>query len=107
MVTSTTLTQWASLALAIYRVEEPKDVDQRIAFLMQSQQQTPKQITQVLAQSPAVQELLKRDPTYVQNYSEFCQSQANANQSTWQPELDQYLRAVELERCSAGAGAHC
>ena len=39
---------------------------------MQSQQQSPNQITQVLAQSPAVQELLTRDPSYVQSYSEFC-----------------------------------
>jgi hypothetical protein len=90
--------QWASLARAIYQVGEPQDVDQRISFLMQSQQQTPNQITQVLAQSPAVQELLRRDSTYVQSYSEFCQSQANANQSTWQPSLDQYLRAASAER---------
>ncbi len=93
-----TYQQWAKQARAIYRVEEPKDVDQRIAFLMQSQQQTPGQITQVLAQSPAVQELLRRSTTYVQSYSEFCQSQARDNQATWQAELDQYLRAVEIER---------
>lgn len=90
--------QWARHARAIYQVVEPQDIDQRIAFLMQSRQQSSNQITQVLAQSPAVQELLKRDFTYVQSYSQFCQSQANANQSTWQPELDQYLRAVETER---------
>lgn len=90
--------QWDSITRAIYRVEDPKDIDPRIAFLMQSEQQTPSQITQVLAQSPAVQELLKRDFTYVQSYSQFCQSQASDNQATWQPELDQYRRAVELER---------
>jgi hypothetical protein len=45
-----------------------------------------------------VQELLRRDLTYVQSYSEFCQSQAAANQSTWQPSLDQYLQAAEAER---------
>ena len=65
---------------------------------MKPQKQAPEQITQVKAPSPAVQELLRRDPTYVQSYSEFCQSQASDNQTTWQPELDQYLRAVELER---------
>lgn len=90
--------QWDSLTRAIYRVEEPKDIDPRIAFLMQSEQQTPSQITQVLTQSPAVQELLKRDRSYAQSYSQFCQSQASDNQATWQPSLDQYLRAVELER---------
>lgn len=90
--------QWALLARAIYRVEEPRDVDQRIAFLMQSEQQSPSQITQVLAQSPAVQELLTRASTYAQSYSEFCQSQASDNQPTWQAELDQYLRAVETLR---------
>jgi hypothetical protein len=58
----------------------------------------PDQITQVLAQSPAVQELLRRSTTYVQSYSQFCQSQANDNQATWQAELDQYLRAAEAER---------
>lgn len=93
-----TYQQWTSLARAIYQVVEPQDVDQRIAFLMQSRQQSPDQITQVLSQSPAVQELLKRDLTYVQSYSEFCQSQAGANQATWQPELDQYRSAVEVER---------
>jgi hypothetical protein len=90
--------QWASLAKAIYRVEEPQDVDQRIAFLMQSKQQSPNQIAQVLAQSPAMQELLKRDRTYVQSYSEFCQSQAVTNHATWQVALDQYRTAVETER---------
>lgn len=90
--------QWDSLTRSIYRVEDPKDIDPRIAFVMQSQQQTPGQITQVLAQSPAVQELLKRDLTYAQNYSQFCQSQACDNQATWQTQLDQYRRAVELER---------
>ena len=90
--------QWARHARTIYQVVEPKDVDQRIAFLMQSRQQSPNQITQVLAQSPAVQELLRRSTTYVQSYSEFCQSQASTNQATWQAELGQYLRAVEIER---------
>jgi hypothetical protein len=93
-----TYQQWHSLTKAIYRVEDTKDIDPRIAFLMQSEQQSPNQITQVLAQSPAVQELLKRDFTYVQSYSQFCQSQASDNQATWQPELDQYLQAMELER---------
>ncbi len=65
---------------------------------MQSEQQSSNQITQVLAQNPAVQELLKRDFTYVQSYSQFCQTQASDNQATWQPELDQYRRAVELKR---------
>ena len=82
--------QWALLARVIYRVEEPQDVDQRIAFLMQSEQQSPNQITQVLTQSPAVDELLKRDRTYAQSYSEFCQSQANDHQANWQFELDKY-----------------
>jgi len=93
-----TYQQWATQAKTIYQVVEPKDVDQRIAFLMQSQQQAPNQITQVLAQSPAVQELLRRSTTYVQSYSQFCQSQASDNQATWQAELDQYQRAVEIER---------
>jgi len=92
-----TYQQWAKQAKAIYRVVEPQDVDQRIAFLMQSQQQAPNQITQVLAQSPAVQELLRRSTTCVQSYSQFCQSQASTNQATWQTELDQYRRAVEME----------
>lgn len=90
--------QWALLARVVYQVEEPQDIDQRIAFLMQSRQQSPNQISQVLAQSPAVDELLKRDLSYAQSYSEFCQSQASDNQATWQPKLDQYLRAVEIER---------
>ena len=90
--------QWDSLTRAIYRVEDPKDIDPRIAFLMQSQQQTSNQITQVLAQSPTMQELLKRGFTYVQSYSQFCQTQASNNQTTWQADLDQYRRAVELER---------
>jgi hypothetical protein len=90
--------QWDTLTRAIYRVEEPKDIDPRIAFLMQSKQQTSNQITQVLAQSPAVQELLIRDLTYAQSYSQFCQSYARDNQATWQPELDQYRRAMEIER---------
>lgn len=90
--------QWASLARAVYLVEEPQDVDQRIAFLMLEQQQTPNSITQVLSQSPAVQELLKRDRFYVQSYSEYCQSKALTNQSTWLPDLDQYRKAVEIER---------
>lgn len=88
----------ATQAQAIYRVKEPRDIDQRIAFLMQEQQQTPSQITQVLAQSPDMQELAKRDRSYVQSYSQFCQAQAIANQSTWQVELDQHRRAVEAER---------
>jgi len=79
-----TYQQWARHAQTIYQVVEPRDVDRRIAFLMQSEQQSSNQITQVLAQSPAVQELLKRSPTYVQSYSEFCQSQAGSNQVTWQ-----------------------
>jgi hypothetical protein len=90
--------QWAIQARAIYQVEEPQDIDQRIVFLMQSEQQSPNQIAQVLAQSPAVQELLKRDRTYAQSYSEFCQSYARDNQATWQAGLDQYRRAVEIER---------
>lgn len=90
--------QWASQARTIYRVEAPEDIDQRIAFLMQEQQQTPTQITQVLAQSPDMQELAKRDRSYVQSYSQFCQTQATANQPIWQPELDQHRRAVEVER---------
>ena len=90
--------QWDSLTRAIYRVEDPKDIDPRIAFVMQAEQQTLSQITQVLAQSPAVQELLKRDLTYAQSYSQFCQSQASDNQATWQTQLDQYRRAVEIER---------
>jgi hypothetical protein len=92
-----TYQQWALQAQKVYRVVEPQDIDQRIAFLMQKQQQSPKQITQVLAQSPAVQELLRRSPTYAQSYSEFCQSQALYNQAVWQAELDQYHRAVEIE----------
>ena len=50
--------QWALLAKAIYQVGELQDVDQRIAFLMQLQRQSPNQITQILTQSPAVDELL-------------------------------------------------
>ena len=90
--------QWASLARAVYRVESPPEIDQRIAFLMQSRQQSPNSITQVLAQSPAVQELLKRDLFYAVSYSEDCQSQANANQATWRAALDQYRAALERER---------
>jgi vacuolar-type H+-ATPase subunit I/STV1 len=90
--------RWAIQARAIYQVEEPQDVDQRIAFLMQEKQQSPNQITQVLAQSPAVDELLKRDHSYAQSYSQFCQSYASDNQATWQSELDQYRRTVEIER---------
>ncbi len=90
--------QWAIQARAIYQVEEPQDIDQRITFLMQEQQQSPNQITQFLTQSPAVQELIKRDRSYAQSYSKFCQSQANANQATWLFELDKYRRAVEIER---------
>lgn len=90
--------QWALLAEAVYRVESPQDVDQRIAFLMQQQRQTSNEITQVLAQSPAVQELVKRDYSYAHSYSEYCQSQASNNQATWQASLDQYRKAVERER---------
>lgn len=90
--------QWAIQVRAIYQVEEPQDVDQRIAFLMQSKQQSPNSITQVLTQSPAVQELLKRDRSYSVSYSEFCQTYARANQTTWQAELVQYQRTVEIER---------
>ena len=90
--------QWATLAKAVYRVDSPPDLDQRIAFLMQSKQQSPNVIAQVLAQSPVVQELIKRDRFYVQNYSEHCQSQANANQATWGATLEQYRLDVERER---------
>ncbi len=90
--------QLASLASAIYRVEELGDVDQRIAFLMLEQRQTPNEITFVLSQSPAVQELLKRSRSYVQSYSKYCQSKALTNQSTWQPDLEQYRKAMEIER---------
>ncbi len=93
-----TYQQWAKQAKTIYRVEEPQDVDPRIAFLMHSEQYDSEQITQVLAQSSALQELLKRAHTYSQSYSEFCQSQANNNQAIWQAELDQYRRAVEIEQ---------
>lgn len=87
--------QWARQAKAIYRVESPKEIDQRVAFLMQEWQQSPDQITQVLTQSSAVQELVKRDHSYVQSYSEFCQAQATQNCQPWQRQLDQYRRAVE------------
>ena len=90
--------QWALLAKAVYRVEELGDVDGRIAFLMQSQQQTPNEITFVLAQSPAVQELLKRDRSYAHSYSQYCQSIALTNQSTWRPDFEQYRKAMEIER---------
>ena len=90
--------QWASLARAVYRVESPQDVDQRIAFLMLEQQQTPNEITLILAQSPAVQELLKRDRAYVVSYSEYCQSQATDNRVTWLDSLEQYRSSVEAER---------
>jgi hypothetical protein len=43
--------QWALLARVIYRVEEPQDVDQRIACLMLEQRQSLNQITQVLAKA--------------------------------------------------------
>ncbi len=79
-------------------VYEPRDIDQRIAFLMQQQQQQPNQITLVLAHSPAMQELRKRDHTYVQNYSQFCQSTAHEHHDTWQLQLEEYLKAVEIER---------
>ena len=42
--------------------------------------------------------LESRDRSYVHNYSEYCQSQANANQATWKPVLDQYQKDVERER---------
>ena len=90
--------RWATLAKTVYRVESLQDVDQRIAFLMQSRQQSPNSITQVLAQSPAVQELQSRDRFYIQNYSQYCQSQASDNQATWGVTLDQYRKAVERER---------
>ena len=90
--------RWATLAKAVYRVESPPALDQRIAFLMQSRQQSPYSITQVLAQSPVVQELESRDRSYVQNYSEYCQSQASDNRATWGPAFDQYRQAVERER---------
>ena len=90
--------RWASLAKAVYRVESSQDIDQRIAFLMQSKQQSPYSITQVLAQSPVVQELGKRDHSYLQNYSQYCQSQVRENQATWGQALDQYRQAVERER---------
>ena len=90
--------RWATLAQAVYRVESPQDIDQRIAFLMHSKQQFPDSITQVLARSPVVQELGKRDRFYVQNYSEYCQSQAKANQAAWLPTLEQYRLDVERER---------
>jgi hypothetical protein len=45
-----------------------------------------------------VQELLKRDRSYVQSYSKYCQSIALTNQSTWQPDLEQYRKALEIER---------
>ena len=93
-----TYQQWAKKAVAIYQVADPREIDQRISFLMLKEQQSPKQITQVLAHSPSVQELLKRDKTYVQSYSEFCQSQARDNQTNWLVELDEYRRAVEIER---------
>ena len=80
--------RWASLAKAVYRVESPQDIDQRIAFLMQSRQQSQNSITQVLAQSPAVQELQSRDRSYVQNYSEYCQSQAEVFDRKSQPILE-------------------
>lgn len=90
--------QWAEQARAIYRLEAPKDIDQRIAFLMQKQQHSSNQIAQVLAQSPVVQEIVKRDVSYAQSYSQFCQSQSVANQAPWQAKLDQYRRAVEAQR---------
>ena len=90
--------RWATLAKAVYRVESPQDIDQRIAFLMQSRQQSQNSITQVLAQSPAVQELQSRDRSYVQNYSQYCQSQSRNNQATWGQALDEYRKAVEIER---------
>lgn len=90
--------QLATQVQAIYQVRESKQIDQRIAFLMQEQQQTPSQVTQVLAQSPNMQELVKRDRAYVESYSKFCQVQAVENQTTWLAELEQHRRAVEVER---------
>ncbi|HCF29182.1 MAG TPA: hypothetical protein DEV81_18715 [Cyanobacteria bacterium UBA11049] len=90
--------QWASLARAVYQVESPQDVDLRIAFLMLEQRQTSNSITQVLLQSPAVQELLKRDRSYAHSYSQYCQSKASNNQATWLKQLDQYRSSVEAER---------
>jgi hypothetical protein len=93
-----TYQQWALLAGEIYRVKEPKDIDPRIALLMHLQQQSPKQITQVLSQSPAVQELVKRDSSYAESYSQYCQEQSSNNQSNWQVELDNYLCTRQTER---------
>lgn len=45
-----------------------------------------------------MQELLKRDRSYVQSYSSYCQSIALTNQATWRPDLDQYRAALEIER---------
>ncbi len=90
--------KWASQAKAIYHVREPKDIDQRIAFLMHKRQHSSEQITQVLAQSPVVQELVKRDVSYAQSYSQFCQSQSAANQAPWQAKLDQYRKSIEAQR---------
>ena len=90
--------QWATLAEAVYRVESPPEIDQRIAFLMQSQQHSPNSITFILAQSPVVQELESRDRSYIQNYFQYCQSQARDNQATWGQALDEYRKEVERER---------
>jgi hypothetical protein len=92
-----TYQQWALLAREIYPVAEPKDIDPRIAFLMHLQEQSPKQITQVLAESPAVQELVKRDSSYAESYSQYCQEQSSNNQSNWQVELDNYLCTIQIE----------
>src|SRR5579883_185561 len=89
---------WVKQAQAIYQITQPRDIDQRIAFLMQQQQQQPNQITLVLAHSPAMQELRKRDHTYVQNYSQFCQSTAHEHHYTWQLQKEEYLKAMEIER---------
>jgi hypothetical protein len=96
-----TYQQWTLLAGEIYRVKEPKDIDPRIAFLMHLQEQSPKQITQVLSRSPAVQELVKRDLSYAESYSQYCQKQSSNNQSNWQVELDNYLRTLQTERQNA------
>ena len=45
-----------------------------------------------------MQELTKRDRSYVQSYSQFCQAQAEVNKLSWQVELDQHRRAVEAQR---------
>jgi len=65
-------------------------------------EQSPNQITQILAQSPAV-DVTKRDRSYSVIYSKFCQTQASANQPTWQTELVQYRSS---DRAPAAGAAH-